>query len=754
MGDGLFHDAGRLDHLRQEHLAGAEQVANVVHAGHQRAFDDGERGAAFAFQLGAYFLSIGHSEICYALDQGIFEAFFDRLFAPRQIGTAVLGLAFLHGLGELDQRLACTSVLVEHHVLDLGEQFRLQVVIDAQHAGVHDAHGHAVLDGMVEEDGVDRLAYRVVAAEGEGDVRHAAGNVGVRQVLLDPAGRLDEIDSVVVVFRNAGGDGEDVRVEDDVFGWETDASQQFVRLAADFDLAGVGVGLAFFVKGHDDYGGTITAGQRGLFDELGFAFLHRDRIDDTLALDALQAGLDDFPLRRVDHDRHAGNVGFRRNQLQKLVHGGDRIEHRFVHVDVDDLGAVLDLLAGDGQRVVEAAFEDHAGEGLRAGDVGPLADVHVQRIGTDVEGFQPGQAQLLLDFWHFSRADRSHPGGDRRDVLRRGAAAAADDIDDAALGPALDFGGQLFRRLVVAAEGIGQAGIRVGRDVAVADAGQFLDVLAQFLGAERAVQAEGERLDVVQRIPESFGGLAGQRATGGIGNGARDHHRPAALVHVEELFDGKQRRLGVECVKDGFNENDVSPALDQPGGGLNVIGDQFVEGDVAVAGVVDVRRDRRRAAGRAEHAGDEARLGRVGGGELIGQHAGQAGAFEIQFVDQLGQVVVGLRDGGRVEGAGLEDIGAGFQVFAMEAADDVGPGQDQQVVVALDVVRVILEALAAVIGFGQPMALDHGAHGAVEDEQALLKKGGKFGGTVGLNHDHLGKTGCTGDAAKDKRRHK
>ena len=39
----LLHDAGGLDDLRQEHLAGAEQVADDVHARHQRAFDDVER---------------------------------------------------------------------------------------------------------------------------------------------------------------------------------------------------------------------------------------------------------------------------------------------------------------------------------------------------------------------------------------------------------------------------------------------------------------------------------------------------------------------------------------------------------------------------------------------------------------------------------------------------------------------------------------------------------------------------------------
>ena len=37
---GLLHDSGALDDLGQEHLAGREEVADGVHAGHQRAFDD------------------------------------------------------------------------------------------------------------------------------------------------------------------------------------------------------------------------------------------------------------------------------------------------------------------------------------------------------------------------------------------------------------------------------------------------------------------------------------------------------------------------------------------------------------------------------------------------------------------------------------------------------------------------------------------------------------------------------------------
>ena len=43
IGDRLLHHARRLHHLRQEHFAVAEQVADDVHAGHQRAFDHVER---------------------------------------------------------------------------------------------------------------------------------------------------------------------------------------------------------------------------------------------------------------------------------------------------------------------------------------------------------------------------------------------------------------------------------------------------------------------------------------------------------------------------------------------------------------------------------------------------------------------------------------------------------------------------------------------------------------------------------------
>ena len=60
----FLHHAGRLDHLRQEHLAGAEQITNNVHAVHQGAFDDVQR----SFALLAGLFRIGFDELVDALD--------------------------------------------------------------------------------------------------------------------------------------------------------------------------------------------------------------------------------------------------------------------------------------------------------------------------------------------------------------------------------------------------------------------------------------------------------------------------------------------------------------------------------------------------------------------------------------------------------------------------------------------------------------------------------------------------------------
>ena len=62
------------------------------------------------------------------------------------------------------------------------------------------------------------------------------------------------------------------------------------------------------------------------------------------------------------------------DEVEELRHRRLAVDQRLVDVDVEDVGAALDLLAGDGERGVPVAGLDGLGELRRAGDVGALAD--------------------------------------------------------------------------------------------------------------------------------------------------------------------------------------------------------------------------------------------------------------------------------------------------------------------------------------------------------------------------------------------
>src|SRR5690606_5697667 len=86
------------------------------------------------------------------------------------------------------------------------------------------------------------------------------------------------------------------------------------------------------------------------------------------------------------------------------------------------------------------------------------------------------------------------------------------------------------------------------------------------------------------------------------------------------------------------------------------------------------------------------------------------------------------------------------EVLLVNLGDDRRPGEGQQLVVALDVVRMIGEALAAELLLGEAVALDHGAHRAIEDEDPA----GEELAQPGFDGAH-GSDG--GDGLHDCRRH-
>ncbi len=240
---------------------------------------------------------------------------------------------------------------VEEHVLDELQQVGRDVLVDRELAGVDDAHVQPGPHGVEQERRVHRLAHDVVAAEGERQVGDAAAGAGARAALLDQRQRVDERLGVAVVLGDAGGDGEHVRVEDDVLGGEPGLlRQQVVGPAADRHLALDGVGLALLVEGHDDHAGAVVADAPGLVEERLLALLEADRVDDALALHALEPGLEHAPPRAVDHDRDAGDLGLGGDQVQERGHRLLAVEQVGVHVHVEQVGAAAHLLQGDVDR--------------------------------------------------------------------------------------------------------------------------------------------------------------------------------------------------------------------------------------------------------------------------------------------------------------------------------------------------------------------------------------------------------------------
>ena len=67
--------------------------------------------------------------------------------------------------GCLQQTLGGIRTAIEDYVFHPFAQGRLDLVIDCELAGIHDAHVHTRPDRVIEEHGVHRLAHRLIATE-------------------------------------------------------------------------------------------------------------------------------------------------------------------------------------------------------------------------------------------------------------------------------------------------------------------------------------------------------------------------------------------------------------------------------------------------------------------------------------------------------------------------------------------------------------------------------------------------------------
>ena len=183
----------------------------------------------------------------------------------------------------------------------------------------------------------------------------------------------------------------------------------------------------------------------------------------------------------------------------------------------------------------------------------------------------------------------------------------------------------------------------------------------------------------------------------------------------------------------------------------------MIERDRAKAGIVYVRRKRRGHRQRTERSRDKAPLaGRVRdrvrgmtsharGREVyllrkcpeirVVHHAlKKSGIFPSVFRFALKEEIV-QPDGGGAEGVRLDDVRARLEIARVNLVDDLWPRQKEKFDAPLQILAFpILEARASVVGFGQLVLLNHGAHRAIEHDDALahqrFERMEDFGGHV------------------------
>ncbi len=319
-------------------------------------------------------------------------------------------------------------------------------------------------------------------------------------------------------------------------------------------------------------------------------------------------------------------------------------------------------------------------------------------------------------------------------MLDRGAAAAADDRDAVLADEALEPAGQrlgIERIAGLAVDQLRQAGVRQHRDGPAPVRGEMRQVLGHLLRPGGAVQADDRH---VQRLDDDLrrGDVgADQHGAGGLdGDLGHDRQLPAGLAHRDP--GAVDRGFQLQRVLAGLAQDHVGAACDQAGR-LDLEGLlQALIADVAERGQAGAGADRADHETRATAAGLLDRL--------VRQHGGDA----VDLERLVGEVELAERDRRAAEAVGLDRIGAGREIAAMDRAHQVGPAQVQDLGAVLVAPEIVLDREIA--------ALDLGAHGAVEQQHLVLEGGEEIGHrAVPLRPQPRGRARRAGPAAGRRR---
>ena len=651
------------------------------------------------------------------------QPFFHGSPAPLLGLGAGTGRRLANAVGVLDEPFRRFGMAIEQHIFDQPAEIGVDVLIYGELTGVDDPHVEPGADRVVQEAGVDGLPDRLVPAEGERDVAHPSRDAGPGAEFLDAAGRLDEVERVSIVFFDARADGEDVRIEDDVFSGEIEpVAKQAEGPGADFNLPFGGVGLPSLVERHHHHGGAVFPHLAGLGEKSFLSLFQADGVDDALALHALESRLDDLPLRAVDHHRDTGDVGLAGDQVEQAGHRLEPVEHPLIEVDVDQVGAPIDLVAGDLQGRFVVVVENQPGEPFRARDVAPLAHHREVGFGKQGVGVQAREAGARHPRGDDPRTLLPDCPGNRLDVGRGRATAATDDVQPALGGELPEDPRHGLGSLIEASHLVGEAGVGVAGGGKRDQPGEFLDMPAHQVGAKRAVDAQAEQWPVLDTDVERLERLAGEHPIApGLDKGRAGHDREADRVLGEVALDRQQAGLEIEGVECGFGHQNIDTGFNQCRDLPVVRLFDLIESLRAEARIVGIGRERERNVHRTDRARHKFRAGLATGPFLVAvdRLASAVHRGEVQLPDLILELVVGHRDGLGIERVGLEDVGTRLEIREVHIAHQVALGDAEEVIAALQFARVVGELLASEVGLAQLVTLQHGAHGAVQHQDPV-----------------------------------
>ena len=346
---------------------------------------------------------------------------------------------------------------------------------------------------MVEENRVHGLANWIVTPECERQVGDAARSICTRQIRLDPSHRLDEVDSVARVFGNAGSDRKDIDIENYILRRNVQSfREQPVSPPADFCFPVKCGGLTLFVEGHHHHCCPESVYFFCFFQERLLALLQAYGVYNAFALSVFQTRDNGVPMRRIDHQRclrHSRVIG---NVSHEFLHAGAAVQHRVIHVYVNDGCAVLYLLCCNLKTGLIVAGSYQPCEFSRARHIRAFSDIReIAVLQVNADCFQSAHCQDFAVLFgrcatvrEASRSDSLYRLGNRSYMLRRSAAASAHYIDNAFFGHCPDGAAHLLRRLIVTAHLIRQTCVRIADDGTSGETGHFFHEGSEVLGTE------------------------------------------------------------------------------------------------------------------------------------------------------------------------------------------------------------------------------------------------------------------------------